>query len=65
MFISKERFAINKMDSLREIFNSFNTFSGILEDREDLLVFSILISLYTSSLVDESKKNESWFGCGR
>ena len=53
------------MGSLKEVFNSLNTFVGILEGPKDLLIFWVLISLWTSSLVVGSKKNESQFGCGR
>ena len=41
VFVSKEKFAINEIGSLKEVFNSFNTFVGILEGSEDLLVFRI------------------------
>ena len=48
------------MGLLKEVFNSLNAFVGILEGPENLLVFRVLILLWTSSVVG-SKKNESWF----
>ena len=45
VFVSKERFAINEMGLLKEVFNSFNAFLGILEGPENLLVFRVLILL--------------------
>ena len=45
VLVSKERFAVNEMGSLKEVFKSFNAFAGMLEGSEDLLVFRVLISL--------------------